>query len=1137
MSKLILKHRQHVIIENPTMKTEDKPPLSFLVLKDIWLATTEPSEEHIYSIIGWTETKPQHDNGHVGKGSILIFDHIFEDVLVFTFTDDDIVQNGTPEFFQEELINLTKSGTLALLEADTRFPEISKVIPLETTTPKTVRIESLSIEDKDKFTLLVTKDIWQATTGPLGQHNNRITEWTDVEPQHWFGPRITKGSVLRLVLISTPDDLLYFSLIKNKKELLVKRSFKKDNLTDLIGRGVITLLEADKQSGTYVPTQDDNNYYPVSKEEFSTYSNSIAMEYIDQSILPSCDYIIDKRDTIEFPFAVDYKNEWSIWEGIREIIQNSMDTETRIDIYTPNNNTIVIHDEGKGLSIKDFRLGGGEKAKLEGSKKYDPECNPEKLIRGAHGEGMKLTFLVLSKNPEIYKFYHYSRCIRATAEFVQSQRFKELTLDVYLDPIQPHKGTTFILNAPSKTINELMKYCKTRFIYHNLYINGEKSSHVSYDMLSMYRSQSKYGSNKDKTYKVIGQIVDIYSYDPTKPEDIDKPLYVRGIYVKDLRTVFSYNFICPYLDSARNIVDISQIKGQIERIYTNLEFKGISPSVIAERFVRAIYEGKDIDFIENNVYFGSYDVKIGAQKVYRNVWDIVFGKNAFIETDSTLTQLAMEQIYVERDETDNIINEVHYKPIKLTTLLERVFFSAGVPKDYDIVVQQTIDIPYPIEDLEGDKHRNYLMKNLRDAISVLCPIYDLDPEEEIKKWDVFLVEYKSENQPPKNLWKNWDNISIAVKEEIFDEIRMLYFEFYNYPIIIEKGLKLPIIGLDYYNSIVEKVLSLDKKTILQKYPDIAKNIEKFENRIIPVKQKLGYYNHHTKRFGIRYDCLMERNKTFTVAIHEYAHMEKEVDDIDDYDSAMGKILNVVQTGYGTILNDSLIYADQVYEHYILKTIFDSIKMSDMPKDTRDNMLNSLRVLPDSISEVIFAACVDKKTGKYEPGDIKKHIENIKYIYPDQIEQPSEEVAIPVAIPTEEVKNKQQQEDWERTAYLPSGDYIESNGFTRSEENLDYMLKNYGWDAINKTLIENIEFDAHKEGLSVNIHIIRIEHLTEPLVTNISKKLFPNTKINRYYNVAHTNSDFIVAFNLRDDGKYPNIPWSLRLFINIVPRFT
>ena len=1007
------------------MENEDE--LVFLVSKDIWLATARPQDGHIIgSVIGWTETKPQYDNGYIEKGSILTFDHLFKSAFVFAITTgiiEDSEEKGSKdraEFLEEELRNLTKSGTLALLEIDEQWSEILK---------------------------------------------------------------ISKGGTV----IPTPV------------------------------------------SSTSVPPVPNDDYYPVTKEEFATFADLTVSKYINESILPTCDYIIDKRDTIEFPFAVDYKNEWSIWEGIREIIQNSMDTETRVDIYTPNNNTIVIHDEGKGLSIKDFRLGGGEKAKLKESKEYIIECNPGKLIRGAHGEGMKLTFLVLSKNPEIYKFYHYSRCIRATAEFVKSQRFQELTLDVYLDPIQPHKGTTFILNAPSKTIQELMNYCKTRFIYNNLYINGEKSTHTSYDMLSIK------DANQDRTIRrTIGHIVDMHSYDPTK--DIDKPLYVRGIYVRDMRTVFSYDFICPYLDSARNIVDISQIKDQIKRIYTNLEFQGISAKTVAERFVQAIYIGKDIDFIENSVYFPSYEVRVYAQRVYKEVWDDIFGKNAFMETEPTLTQLAMEQIYVERDENDNIINEIHYKPIKLNTLLERIFFSAGVQKDSDIIVQQTIDIPCPAEDLERNRH--YLMKNLRDAISVLCPIYDLNPEEEIKKWDVFLVEYKTENQPPKNLWKNWDDISQDMKEEIFNEIRLLYFQFHPYPIIIEKGLRLPIIDLDYFSTIAN-VSNLDKKTIISQHPEVAKYIEKFENRILPVRQKLGYYNHTMERFGIRYDCIVERDKTFTVVIHEYAHKEKEVDDIDDYDSAMGKILNVIQTGYGTILNDSLLYADQIYGHYILKTIFENISASDMPDGTREYLLESLKTLPDNISDVVFAACRDKKNDRYRLRDMPK---TIKDIYLDQVEQPTpptedDFVKVGKILAEEDMEiERQAKEEWESTAYLHGEEYISTGGTVREDESLDYMLKYYNFDARNKTLIENIEFNIHEDYKSIipkDVHAVKIEYLTEPVVTNVIKQYYPDSETYRYYNIAHLSSGDIVVFTLRDDGKYPNVPRYIDLFVKKV----
>ena len=58
--------------------------LKFLVLKDIWLATTGPLEESRTEIIGWVSQKPPFDNGHIQKGSKSVFDHMYQDALNFS---------------------------------------------------------------------------------------------------------------------------------------------------------------------------------------------------------------------------------------------------------------------------------------------------------------------------------------------------------------------------------------------------------------------------------------------------------------------------------------------------------------------------------------------------------------------------------------------------------------------------------------------------------------------------------------------------------------------------------------------------------------------------------------------------------------------------------------------------------------------------------------------------------------------------------------------------------------------------------------------------------------------------------------------------------------------------------------------
>ncbi len=125
------------------------------------------------------------------------------------------------------------------------------------------------------------------------------------------------------------------------------------------------------------------------------------------------------------------------------------------------------------------------------------------------------------------------------------------------------------------------------------------------------------------------------------------------------------------------------------------------------------------------------------------------------------------------------------------------------------------------------------------------------------------------------------------------------------------------------------------------------------------------------------------------------------------------------------------------------------------------------------------------------------------------------------------KYEQDLRQWERTAVFQGRKYIEDGGFLRSEENLDYMLTHYHWDAKKKFLEANIEFDAYHEGLEKGVSVERIEDVTEPLVTNVSKDLFPDSQTNRFYKIAHMSDGNIVGFQLID--KYPNIPWRLYVF--------
>ena len=82
-----------------------------------------------------------------------------------------------------------------------------------------------------------------------------------------------------------------------------------------------------------------------------------------------------------YPMVLKYRNEWGIWESIREFVQNMMDTGSNFEINREPYG-ISLRDYGSGLKKRHLLLGLSEKS--EGS-------------RGKFGEGSKIAFAVLKR--------------------------------------------------------------------------------------------------------------------------------------------------------------------------------------------------------------------------------------------------------------------------------------------------------------------------------------------------------------------------------------------------------------------------------------------------------------------------------------------------------------------------------------------------------------------------------------------------------------------------------------------------------------------------------------------------------------------------------------------------------------------
>jgi|GEM_PF-637172 len=75
-----------------------------------------------------------------------------------------------------------------------------------------------------------------------------------------------------------------------------------------------------------------------------------------------------------------WRQDWGIWEAIRDIVQNSLDETERYD-YGYDTSGLWIADKGKGVAIDAFLLG-------------PPKAKPD-YARGKFGEGMKIAALTL----------------------------------------------------------------------------------------------------------------------------------------------------------------------------------------------------------------------------------------------------------------------------------------------------------------------------------------------------------------------------------------------------------------------------------------------------------------------------------------------------------------------------------------------------------------------------------------------------------------------------------------------------------------------------------------------------------------------------------------------------------------------
>jgi len=279
---------------------------------------------------------------------------------------------------------------------------------------------------------------------------------------------------------------------------------------------------------------------------------------------------VKKRETT---LTTNYRRQWGLWEAIREIVQNTLDETEQLPDISQKDNTLIIRDNGCGMSLTQFfLLGVSEK---EGENK-----------RGQYGEGLKIALVILKRLG--YDILIRSRDWISTVESENFGGYKVINY-VYGDGLNPIRGVEIRIGGLNKKdIDEFMEH---RF----LPINHQKDIIVKSNFTGEILKGEKYGGK----------------------------LYQRGIWVQDIKegSLYGYDLYQVKLGTDRQFADEFSIKFSLGRLLS-LITDHIEIRKVIRQFQKDSFEAK-ASYMELN-------------ESYKEVFYDMYGSNAVPGYDSDL---------------------------------------------------------------------------------------------------------------------------------------------------------------------------------------------------------------------------------------------------------------------------------------------------------------------------------------------------------------------------------------------------------------------------------------------------------------------------------------------------------------------
>lgn len=207
-----------------------------------------------------------------------------------------------------------------------------------------------------------------------------------------------------------------------------------------------------------------------------------------------------KKKTIKYPVSVKYRENWGEWEAIREIVQNAMDTGTKVvKKYDSKKGTLVVKDSGSGFDLKNLLIGEGDKDGVSSIGKFH--------------EGMKFALLVCARDGIKVR-------IQTNDIIIQPRLTKMFEKDVLAID---YWTTTKVIKGTKVVMKGIVNNYSDRFLTTNL--------------------------KKGMKDNVL----------------LDKPgqLYVKGIFVKNIKALSGYNLVMERENPMSGDVDVEKVQNKM----------------------------------------------------------------------------------------------------------------------------------------------------------------------------------------------------------------------------------------------------------------------------------------------------------------------------------------------------------------------------------------------------------------------------------------------------------------------------------------------------------------------------------------------------------------------------------------------